>query len=68
MLIIDRISEGTAVIEDGENYFEVPAEMLAENIIEGDVVVLRDDIYVKDENGTDERRKRIIEMQNELWE
>lgn len=68
MLIIDRISEGIAVIEDGENYFEVPAEMLAENIREGDVVVLRDDIYVKDENGTDERRKRIIEMQNELWE
>lgn len=68
MLIVDRISEGIAVIEDGENYFEVPAEKLAENIREGDAVVLRDDIYVKDENGTDERRKKIIEMQNNLWE
>ncbi|MDE7288111.1 MAG: DUF3006 domain-containing protein [Oscillospiraceae bacterium] len=68
MLIVDRISEGVAVIEDGENRFEVPRQMLSENIREGDVVVLRDDIYVKDENGTDERRKKIIEMQNNLWE
>ena len=68
MLIIDRITESIAVIEDGENYFEVPRKMLSENIREGDVVVLRDDIYVKDENGTEERRKKIIEMQNNLWE
>ncbi len=68
MLIIDRISEGIAVIEDGENYFEVPRKMLAENIREGDVVVLQNGIYVKDENGTEERRKKIIELQNNLWE
>lgn len=68
MLIVDRISEGTAVIENGDERLEVPAERLAENIREGDVVVLRDDIYIKDENGTDERRKKIIEMQNDLWE
>ena len=68
MLIIDRITEGIAVIEDGENRFEAPAEKLAENIREGDVVVLQNDIYIKDENGTEERRKKIIEMQNNLWE
>ena len=68
MLIIDRITEGIAVIEDGENRFEVPAENLAENIREGDVVELIDGIYVKNKNATEERRKKIIELQNNLWE
>ena len=30
MLTVDRISEGIAVIEDGERRFEVPAEKLQE--------------------------------------
>ena len=68
MLIVDRITEGIAVIEDGENRFEVPAENLAENIREGDVVELIDGIYVKNKNATEERRKKIIELQNNLWE
>lgn len=68
MLIIERIEDGIAVIENGDERFEVPAEKLSENIGEGDVVVLQNDIYIKDENGTDERRKKIIEMQNDLWE
>lgn len=68
MLIIDRISEGIAVIEDGEKRFEVPQKMLAENITEGDVVEFIDGIYVKNKNATEERRKKIIELQNNLWE
>ena len=68
MLIIDRISEGIAVIEDGENCFEVPRKMLAENISEGDVVELIDGIYVKNKDETDRRRNEIIKLQNELWE
>ena len=68
MLIVDRITEGIAVIEDGENRFEVPRKMLSEDVSEGDVVELIDGIYVKNKNATDERRKKIIEMQNNLWE
>ena len=68
MLIIDRISDGIAVIEDDESCFEVSAEMLSADVKEGDAVVLCGDIYVKDENATNERRKKIIEMQNDLWE
>lgn len=68
MLIIDRISEGIAVIEDGENRFEVPQKMLSEDACEGDVVELIDGIYVKNKNETDRRRNEIIKLQNELWE
>lgn len=68
MLIVDRISEGIAVIEDGEIYFEVPAEKLSEDVSEGDAVELIDGIYVKNKDETDRRRNEIIKLQNELWE
>ena len=58
----------TAVACGLETRFEVPRKMLAENIREGDVVELIDGIYVKNKNATDERRKKIIELQNNLWE
>lgn len=68
MLIIDRISDGIAVIEDGESRFEVPRKMLGSDVLDGDVVELIDGIYVKNKSATEERRKKIIEMQNNLWE
>lgn len=68
MLIVDRIEENTAVIEDGDVRFEVPREALGSDVKEGDVVVLQNEKYIRDENGTEERRKKIIEMQNNLWE
>lgn len=68
MLIVDRISEGIAVIEDGESRFEVPRKILGSDVSDGDVVELIDGIYVKNKNATEERRKKIIEMQNNLWE
>ena len=68
MLIIDRIEEGTAVIEDGNSRFEVPAEMLGRNVKEGDVVVSENGLYIKDENASAARRDEIIKLQNDLWE
>lgn len=68
MLIIDRISDGIAVIEDGEKRFEVPRENLAGDVKEGDTVELQDGIYVKNKNETDKRRNEILKLQNELWE
>lgn len=68
MLTVDRISEGIAVIEDGERRFEVPAEKLSRDVKEGDVVELIDGIYVKNKNETDRRRNEILKLQNELWD
>lgn len=68
MLIVDRISDGIAVIEDGENYFEVPEKNLGADVKEGDAVELIDGIYVKNKNETDKRRNEILKLQNELWE
>ena len=68
MLIIDRIEDGIAVIEDDDTRFEVPAEMLGEGVKEGDVVVSENGLYIKDENATAGRRDEIIKLQNDLWE
>ena len=68
MLIIDRIEDGIAVIEDGNSRFEIPAEMLGENIREGDVVIPENGLYIKDENASNQRRDEIIKLQDDLWE
>lgn len=68
MLIIDRIEDGIAVIEDENTRFEIPAEMLGENVREGDVVIPKNGLYIKDENATAKRRDEIIKLQNDLWE
>ena len=68
MLIIDRIEDGIAVIEDENTRFEVSAEMLGENVREGDVVVHENGFYIKDENASATRRDEIIKLQNDLWE
>lgn len=68
MLIVDRISEGTAVIEDGESRFEVPAKSLANDVKEGDAVSLENGVYRKDAEATEKRKQEIIKLQDSLWE
>ncbi len=68
MLIVSNISEGIAVIEDGEISFDIPAGALPESVREGDVILWENGEYIIDEKSIAERRDKIIEMQNNLWE
>ncbi len=68
MLIVSNISEGIAVIEDGEICFDIPAGALPDNTKEGDVILWKNGEYLVDENATAEIREKIIEKQNNLWE
>lgn len=68
MLIVDRIEENTAVIENGEERFEVPRKTLEKDVKEGDVVLLENGVYRKDTPATERRRQEIINLQNSLWE
>ncbi len=68
MLIVSNISDGIAVIEDGDIAFDIPAGALPENVREGDVILWKNGEYLIDEAATSERRKKIIGMQNSLWE
>lgn len=66
--ITDRIESGIAVCEDGDGgKFQFSADTLPE-LKEGDVVVLEDGKLHIDKKLTEERRKKIISLQNDLWE
>ena len=68
MLIIDRIEDGIAVIEEGDSRFEVPVSMLDGNVREGDVVTLENGVYVTDISAAEKRRREILKMQDDLWD
>lgn len=68
MLIIDRIDGNTAVIEDGDNRFEVSRSELAPDVKEGDSVLLENGVYRKDTSATEQRRQEILRLQDSLWE
>ena len=68
MLIIDRIEDGIAVIEDEDSRFEVPVSMLDKDVREGDVVILENGVYVPDISATEKRRRYIQKLQDNLWE
>ncbi len=68
MLIVDRIEDGIAVIEQDSGRVEVPVEMLAEDVREGDIVTLRDGLYTADKAATKKRRREITELQDSLWD
>lgn len=68
MLIVDNISDGIAVIEDGDIHFDIPAGALPEDVKEGDVIFFENGSYFKDYDATASRRSEIIKLQNSLWE
>lgn len=68
MLIIDRIEDGIAVIEDEDSRIEVPVSMLDSSVKEGDAVNLEDGVYVPDKSATEKRRREIQKLQDDLWE
>ena len=59
ILIVDRIENGYAVCEteQGEK----------KDVHEGDVLILKDGVYIPDKDKTEARRKRILALQEDLW-
>lgn len=66
MIIAERITEKTVRLSDGGKITSVPAEKLADNVKEGDVVVLKNGIYVKDEKNTKNRSSHIRNLFDSL--
>ncbi len=69
MLTVEKI-EGTIVrVENGMQFTEVNLSLFDGDISEGDVVVMDENgRYRKDADATNERRKEILALQNDLWE
>lgn len=69
--VVDRIEEGFAVCEN-KNGRQLDLEIShfkdLKNIKQGDVVVEENGTYRISQELTKERRKKIIDLQNDLWE
>ena len=65
--IVDRIENGYAVCETEQgDKKDIPIDKTVD-ISEGDVLVLKNGVYVADKYKTEERRKRILALQEDLW-
>ncbi len=66
-LIVDRITEGIAVLEkEDKSHIEVTLSNIGVDIKEGSVLLFDGVGYSADKASEDERRKRIFEMQERL--
>lgn len=67
--IVDRIEDGIAVLEDDNlNRREVPEKLLPLGTEEGSVLKLKEDgTFALDEEETDRRRKRLFNLQQNLF-
>lgn len=66
-LIVDRITEGVAVLEkEDRSHIEVSLSDIGIDITEGSVLLFDGTKYTADANEEDERRKRIFAMQEML--
>lgn len=66
MRIIDRIEGGFAVVEVTEEYIDMPVSELPDNAGEGDVIVLKDGVYVVDKEATKKRKAAMRARLNRL--
>lgn len=61
MIVIDRISDGFAVLETEDGMLTIEASQLPPEAKEGDLLCLADDgSYLVDAAATEERRQRMI--------
>ncbi len=68
MLTIEKIEGTIVVIEDDDRQLKADISQFDGKICEGDIVTMTlDGRYRKDSNATDERRRKIIDLQNSLW-
>lgn len=66
--IVDRFAEDFAVIEiDGETR-DVPRSHVAEDVKEGDVVVLNGGLWARHDQATADRSAQIKKLMDSVWD
>lgn len=66
--IVDRIESGYAVCQtENGSFSDIPLNELPE-VKSGDVLIEKNGRIVVDKSTTEEKRKKIISLQNDLWE
>lgn len=65
---VDRIEENTVVCEDSDgNIVNIPLALFPNNVREGDMVEKIDDKFIILNDETEERRKKLYNMQKSIF-
>jgi len=65
--VIDRITDGKAVLEDeNAEHIVIDASLLPQSAREGSVVIEKDGVYISDITEEKRRRRRLYLMLNKL--
>jgi len=65
---VDRIEEGIAVCEDGnENIVKIQLSLLPDGVKEGDMLEASNDGFVICREETEERRKKMADLQKSIF-
>lgn len=65
--IIDRIEEGFAVVECDGEMLNIKLDILPKGVKSGDILLNTGGDFVIDNEETQERRQKIIKLQQELF-
>lgn len=66
--IVDRIESGYAVCQtENGSFSDIPLNELPK-VKSGDILIEKNGRIVVDKSATEEKRKKIISLQNDLWE
>lgn len=68
MIVLERFEGDTVVLEIDGNFKNVPRTMLSGKIKEGTVLVFENNMYLPDSAATENRRKTIAALQEDLFE
>ncbi|HZK56931.1 MAG TPA: DUF3006 domain-containing protein [Clostridia bacterium] len=68
MIVLDRYENDYAVIEMGNQIINVDKNLLEEGLKEGDILILKQGRYYKDEEATEARKKYMTDRFSKLWE
>lgn len=66
--IVDRFEGNAAILETEDGHIRVPRSELPSQTREGDVLVACDKKWVLEPQATQERRKKIERLAEELWQ
>ncbi len=67
MLIIDRIEDDFAVVENDKKRFNVRRQLLPADVKEGDVIVMAAGRYIIDKVSTLNQKNKNRNLEDSLW-
>ncbi|AKL94602.1 hypothetical protein CACET_c11370 [Clostridium aceticum] len=68
MMILDRFEGDYGVIEIDGKMLDVKKEFIDSKVKEGDVLLLKEGIYYRDDKATKKRKKEIKDRFQHMWE